>query len=50
MASDVEIERAKDLALFVVRIGVSPSDYWNLTILQREEIVKEYNRSARRRS
>lgn len=43
-------ERAKDLALFVVRIGVQPSEYWNLTLLEREEIVKEYNRAASRRS
>ncbi|QKS15596.1 hypothetical protein HUN59_04625 [Curtobacterium sp. Csp2] len=50
MPSRAETERAKDLALFVVRIGIQPSEYWNLTLLEREEIVKEYNRSARRRS
>lgn len=32
-------ERAEDLAFFVVVLGMSPRDYWQLTVVQREAIV-----------
>ncbi|MCU1530124.1 MAG: hypothetical protein JWP75_3887 [Frondihabitans sp.] len=40
--------RAKDLATFVVHLGVSPTDYWALTITEHAAIVKEFNATRRR--
>lgn len=42
-------ERANDLAFFVVRIGIAPTDYWALTLVERNAIVTEFNKQARRR-
>ena len=40
--------RDEDLAMFVVAIGMSPSDYWNLTVNQRNEIVRAYNKAHKK--
>lgn len=36
--------RARDLAQFVVHLGVSPTEYRSLTVRQRAEIVATANR------
>lgn len=41
-------QRDDDLAWFVVALGMSPSDYWRLTVAQRNAIVAQHNRAARR--
>lgn len=35
--------RAEDLATFVVTIGLSPSEYWALTVLERDAIIRQFN-------
>lgn len=35
------------MAQFVVRFHMRPTDYNNLTLLEREEIVKEFNRQSK---
>jgi hypothetical protein len=35
----IEEERAEDLAGFVVHLGLSPSEYWNLTVIERQTII-----------
>ena len=35
--------RDEDLAIFVVNIGLSPSEYWKLTLREREAIIHQYN-------
>jgi hypothetical protein len=42
-------KRDEDLAMFVVHIGMSPADYWQLTINQRNEIIKAYNKANKKR-
>lgn len=42
--------RDDELAWFVVNLGLSPADYWQLTVGQRNAIVTEANKAARRRS
>lgn len=44
-----ESERAADLAMFVVHLGMSPRDYWDLTVEQREAILREANKRNRKR-
>lgn len=41
--------RARDLARFVVNIGVAPADYWRLTVYERDAIVGEFNRVHRKK-
>ncbi|WP_255679804.1 hypothetical protein [Agromyces sp. S2-1-8] len=36
-------ERDDDLALFVVAFGMSLTDYWSLTLGQREAIIRAHN-------
>lgn len=47
-AEDARRARAEDLALFVVNLGMSPRDYWALTLLEHEAIVQAWNRKNRK--
>jgi hypothetical protein len=37
-------ERAEDMASFIVNLNMSPSDYWKLTLLEREAIIDVANK------
>ena len=37
-------ERAEDMAAFIVYFNMSPSDYWKLSLLEREAIIKIANK------
>lgn len=32
------------MAAFVVHLGFTPADYWNLTVAERDAIVETWNR------
>lgn len=37
------------MATFVVSLGFKPSDYWGMTLAERDAIVNELNRQAVKR-
>lgn len=41
-------ERRRDLAQFVVNVGMRPADYWALTVHQRSAIAAEFRRVHRK--
>ena len=40
---------SQDLAWFVVHLGMAPADYWQLTVADRNAIVREAKQALRRK-
>jgi hypothetical protein len=38
------------MALFVVLMGLSPTEYLNLTLIEREQLVEVYEKSQKARN
>lgn len=36
------------MALFVVSLGMSPRDYWSLTVMERDAIVEAHKEANRK--
>lgn len=33
------MEKAREMAFFVIECGLSPKDYWNLSVYERDALV-----------
>lgn len=42
-------EWVAEMAMFVVRFGFTPADYWALTLEERNAIINAANEDAKRR-
>lgn len=41
-------DRLDDMAAFVVAFNFTPDAYWRMTVAEREAIIREANRQAKR--
>ncbi len=46
---DARPDRLRDMAQFVVTFRMAPADYWQLTVAERNAIMREHNRRANKR-